>query len=243
MVGGDILDQARSAITTAYQRYVTNPQVSIQIVQARSFRYYVMGEFSNPGVKYPGHAMMLLPALALGGSVALNSADLYQAYVAQGGVKLPVDLHSLLVEGDMSQNIWLASGDTIVVPSSAAESAFVLGAVGKPGQVPFVGGSLSLLQALGDAGLGLDNITEARMSAVRIIRPGGASAQLIVVNARATFQGEAGDFALRPGDIVYVPPTEFATWNQAIKQVLPSLEAVSALLNPFVSIAYLSRNN
>jgi len=243
MVGGDSVNEAQSAIATAYGRYVTNPQVSVQLTQARSFRYYILGQFSSPGVKYPGHAMTLLPALALGGTVDLNSADLYQAYVAQGNVKLPVDLHSLLVEGDMSQNITLASGDTIVVPSSAAESAFVLGAVGKPGQVQFVGGSLSLLQALSDAGMGLGNITQARFSDVHIIRAGGTSAQLIVVNARATLHGQAADFPLQPGDIVYVPPTAFASWNQAIDQVLPSLDAVSALLNPFVSIAYLSRRN
>jgi polysaccharide export outer membrane protein len=109
--------------------------------------------------------------------------------------------------------------------------------------VQFVGGSLSLLQALSDAGMGLSNITQARFSDVHIIRAGGTAAQLIVVDARATLHGQAADFPLQPGDIVYVPPTAFASWNQAIDQVLPSLDAVSALLNPFVSIAYLSRRN
>ncbi len=132
-IGGESIAQAQATIAAAYSHYIANPQVSVQLVQARSFRYYILGQFSSPGIKYPGHAMTLLSALALGGSVDLNSADLYQAYVAQGNVKLPVDLYQLLVEGDMSQNIMLASGDAIVVPSSAAERAFVMGAVGQPG--------------------------------------------------------------------------------------------------------------
>ena len=241
-IGGQTIPQAQATIAAAYGRDIANPQVSVQLVEARSFRYYILGEFSSPGIKYPGHPMTLLSALALGGSVDLNAADLYQAYVAQGNVKLPVDLYQLLVDGDMSQNIMLASGDTIVVPSSASERAFVMGAVGKPGPVPFVDGGLTLLQALSDAGMGLTDITSARFSAVHIIRSSGSSAQLIIVNARATLRGQAADFPLDPGDIVYVPPTGFASWNQSIDEILPSLQAISGILSPFVEIEYLSRN-
>ncbi|MDE8346908.1 MAG: polysaccharide biosynthesis/export family protein [Acidocella sp.] len=242
-VGGETIEQAENTITNAYANDITAPQVSIQLIQPHSFRYYILGQFSEPGVKYPNHAMDLLSALALGGSVDLGTADLYQAYVAHDGVKLPVDLHRLLVEGDMSQNIRLASGDTIVVPSSASESAFVFGAVGKPGQVHFVGGKLTLLQALSDAGMGLSDISSARFKSIHIIRASGNSAQLIVVDATATLTGGASDFTLHPGDIVYVPPTQLASWNQALTLLLPSLQTVSDLLNPFVSIAYLSRKN
>jgi polysaccharide export outer membrane protein len=210
-VGGDTIEQAQQAITKAYGFYIANPQVSIQLVQAHSFKYYILGEFSQPGIKYPGHAMPLLSALALGGSVNLGTADLYQSYVSQNGVKLPVDLHSLLVDGDMSQNILLASGDTIVVPSSASENAFVFGSVGKPGKIAFSNGGLSLLQALSGAGMGLSDIAAARFKDVRIIRSGGNSAQLIVVDATKTLAGKAADFNLQPGDIIYVPATQLAS--------------------------------
>jgi polysaccharide export outer membrane protein len=52
--------------------------------------------------------------------------------------------------------------------------------------------------------------------------------------------GEAGPFDLAPGDVVYVPPTAFTSWNEALQQLLPTLQTVSSLLTPFVQIKYLS---
>jgi polysaccharide export outer membrane protein len=238
-LGGLTVDQAEALVTTDYSQFITDPKVSIEIVAAQSLRYYLLGAFETPGVKYPTHPLTLLEALALGGSVNIAQADLYQAYVAQGNAKLPVDLYSLLVQGDLSQNIPLASGDIIVVPTDANENAFVFGAVTKPGIVGFNAGSLSLLQALAVAGLDLSSLTNAELSNVHIIRSGGRSAEFIVVNASMIMNGQAESFDLRPGDIVFVPPTPVATWNQVLSELIPSLQTVSDVLNPFVSIKYL----
>jgi polysaccharide export outer membrane protein len=238
-LGGLTIAQAQTLLESDYAQYVKGARVNVQLIQAQSLRYYLLGAFASPGVKYPGQMMPLLDALALGGSVELGSADLYQAYVAHGSVKLPIDLHALLVEGDMSQNMILANGDVIVVPTTSDESAYVFGAVGKPGPIPFQGGALSLLQAIGAAGMDLSSYTDARLSQVRVIRAHGASATFMVVDADKILSGQAAPLALEPGDIVFVPPTIVATWNQVIAQILPSLQTVSAALQPFVSIKYL----
>lgn len=240
-LGGLTVDQAQHLLTTNYDQYITDPKVSIEIAEAQSLRYYLLGAFVTPGVKYPTHPLSLLEALALGGSVDIATADLYQAYVAQGDAKLPVDLYSLLVQGDLTQNITLASGDIIVVPTDTNENAFVFGAVTKPGIVQFANGSLSLLQALSESGMDLTSLTNAELSRVHIIRAGGRSAEFIVVNAAMIMNGQAASFALRPGDIVFVPPTMVATWNQVLSELLPSLQTVSDILNPFVSIKYLEQ--
>jgi len=242
-LGGLTLDQAQQLVTTDYDQYITDPKVSIELAEAQSLRYYLLGAFTTPGIKFPNHPLTLLEAFALGGSVDIAGADLYQAYVAQGNVKLPVDLYALLVQGDMTQNIPLASGDIIVVPTNANENAFVFGAVTKPGVVPFNAGSLSLLQALSVAGLDLPSLTDAELSNVHIIRAGGRSAEFIIVNATMIMNGQAESFDLRPGDIVFVPPTPVATWNQVLTELLPSLQTVSAVLNPFVSIKYLRQRS
>jgi polysaccharide export outer membrane protein len=142
----------------------------------------------------------------------------------------------------MSQNIPLAPGDAIVIPTADHENAFVFGAISKPGMVPFQSGSLSLPQALGASGFNLSDYTDARISQVRIIRPRGRDAEFFVVDAAAILRGDAAPFALQPGDIVFVPPTLIATWNQAIGELLPSLQTVGAVLNPFVSIKYLDHH-
>jgi polysaccharide biosynthesis/export protein len=242
-LGGMTLSDAQNALTEAYATYVNDPKIAVQLQQALSLRYYLLGAFTSPGIKYPVHQLTLLEALALGGSVDIANADLYQAYVAQGAVKLPVDLYALLLNGDLSQNIILASGDAIVVPSSVSENAFVFGAVGSPGPVRFLPGGLSLLQALSSAGLNLANYTNARLSRVHIIRSNGRSGQFLIVDANMILNGEATSFALEPGDIVFVPPTDVATWNQVLSQLIPSLQAVSDVLNPFVSIKFLQQKN
>jgi len=241
-LGGLTLEQAQQVISAAYEPYIANPKVAITLVQAQSLSYYLLGAFTNPGIKYPVHQLTLLEALALGGSVNIPDADLYEAYVAQGSVKLPVDLYALLVGGDLSQNVLLAPGDAIVVPTSANEQAFIFGAVGKPGAVPFLSGGLSLLQALSVAGLDLTNLTEAQLSRVHIIRARGRSAEFYVVDATLILHGEAGPFPLEPGDIVFVPPTGIATWNQVLNLLLPSLQTVADTIEPFVQINYLKNN-
>lgn len=242
-VGGKTLKQAQDIITELYSTYINDPKIAVQIVQAQSMRYYLLGAFTNPGVKYPVDQLALLDALALGGSVDLQKADLYQAYVAQGSVKLPVDLYALLVNGDLSQNIMLASGDAIVIPSAANENAYVMGAVGKPGSVSFQNGSLGLLQALSQSGFDLTSYSQAQLSNIHIIRSHGASAEYMVVDARMILNGKTAPFLLQPGDVVFVPPTGVATWNQILNMALPSLQTISSVLNPFVQITYLSRRN
>ncbi len=242
-VGGKTLAQAQRIITADYSTYIDDPKVAVELVQAQSLRYYLLGVFTDPGVKYPVHPLTLLDALALGGSVDLGKADLYQAYVAQGRLKLPVDLHALLVDGDLTQNVTLAPGDAIVIPSAANENVYIMGAVGKPGAVAFDNGSLSLLQALGESGFDLTSYTQAQLSNIHIIRSHGDSAQYIVVDAQAILDGKAALFALQPGDVVFVPPTGIATWNQILNMALPSLQTISSVLNPFVQITYLSRRN
>ena len=51
--------------------------------------------------------------------------------------------------------------------------------------------------------------------------------------------GESRPFQLMDGDIVYVPKGFVANWNQAINEILPSLQAIGAILNPFVQIKFL----
>jgi polysaccharide export outer membrane protein len=239
--GGYSLTHIQHWLTHAYARYIKDPQVAVNLVSARSMSYYLLGDFAQPGIKYPQHPLSLLQALALGGSVDLATADLYQAYVAHGNTKLPIDMYTLMVNGDLSQNITLASGDVIMVPTSANEDAFVFGTVAKPGAVPFAGGHLSLLQALAGAGVDLPSLTTASLANVHIIRSSGASAQFYVVNAQMILNGQSAGFDLQPGDVVFVPPNPVAQWNEIMNELLPSLQMVSAGLSPFVSIKYLSQ--
>jgi polysaccharide export outer membrane protein len=63
---------------------------------------------------------------------------------------------------------------------------------------------------------------------------------MFMVDAERILQGEAAPFELAPGDVVYVPTTAITDWNQALDQLLPTLQTISGLLTPFVQIKFLS---
>jgi polysaccharide export outer membrane protein len=62
----------------------------------------------------------------------------------------------------------------------------------------------------------------------------------MVVDVGGMMRGEALPFQLMDGDIIYVPKNELGTWNDALAEILPSLQAISAILQPFVQIKFLS---
>jgi polysaccharide export outer membrane protein len=174
----------------------------------------------------------------------LERASLRTAYVARAGRRLPIDFRRLIIEGDMRQNIKLRSGDVILVPDKTSEQAFVFGAsaggTARGGAIPFVNGRLTLLQALAQAGFGYREQAQGRLSSTHVLRSAGDRGELFVVDADKILSGEAGPFELAPGDVVFVPPTALTNWNEALGQLLPTLQTVSGLLTPFVQIKYLS---
>ncbi len=239
-VAGLTLAALQAKLTALYRADLRNPQVSVQLQSAHSIRYYLLGSFKSPGLAYSDRPLNLLEALSLGGA-DLQSADLRGAYVVQDGHKLPVNFHALVQQGDLQQNIALSSGDSVVIPNVSSMQAFAFGAVGKPGPVPFVDGRLSLLQALSEAGMDASKIAGAQLEHVRVIRSEGASGELITVDARAIERGDAAPFYLKSGDVIFVPENALQSWNDSVNLILPSLQAFSAVLNPFVQIKYLKQ--
>jgi polysaccharide biosynthesis/export protein len=239
-VSGKNAGQMRVFLEQELARYIKDPKVTVQVAFTGSIRYYLLGQFTQPGLKYSDRPLDLLEALSLGGSVDLERASLRTAYVARGDKRLPINFRRLVREGDLKQNIRLRTGDVIVVPDNTGEQAFVFGATSdgnnRGGAISFRNGRLDLLQALAQAGFGFRERTQARLSRTHIIRSEGDQAELFVVDASAILAGEAAPFPLAPGDVVFVPPKGITTWNQALQQLLPTLSTVSAVLNPFVQL-------
>jgi polysaccharide export outer membrane protein len=243
-IAGQTSAQVQTLLEQRLGEYVKDPKVTVQVLFAGNIRYYLLGVFTSPGLKYSDRPLGLLEALSLGGTVDLEKASLRTAYVARRGKKLPVDFRRLVLDGDLAQNIRLRTGDVVVVPDHQSEQAFVFGgfAASQPsgGAVPFINGRLSLLQALARVGFGQTERYQSRLSSVRVIRSEGDHGELYEVDAIAIMDGEAAPFDLAPGDVVYVPPTAFASWNQALGMLLPTLQTVAGVLEPFVQIKYLS---
>ncbi len=64
--------------------------------------------------------------------------------------------------------------------------------------------------------------------------------ELLIVDFDKILRGEALPLPLMQGDIVYVPRSNFGAWNDALNEMLPSLQAISTILQPFVQLKFLS---
>lgn len=246
-VAGKNAGQMRAFLEQELARYVKDPKVTVQVAFTGSIRYYLLGEFTQPGLKYSDRPLNLLEALSLGGSVNLEKASLRSAYIARNGKRLPINFRRLVREGDLQQNIRLRTGDVIVVPDNSGEKAYVFGGstLGQTrgGAISFRNGRLDLLQALAEAGYGFREQAQGRLSRTRIIRGEGDHAELFVVDAKAIMAGDAAPFPLAPGDVVYVPPSALTNWNQALEQLLPTLQTISGILNPYVQYMQIRANS
>ena len=231
--------EIQERISTAYEKYLTHPWVVVEVADYHSQPVYLLGQFRSSGTYYMDRPYTLLQGISLGGGL-LDTANLRSARLIRNNQTQPVDLYAILQQGDCQMNVWLQPGDTIFVPDDRNQNVFVFGEVKKPGPVPMPNGQLFLEQALASAGL---NEIRANVGYIRIIRSLTATTgQLLVVDLGKVLNGKNLPFPLMEGDIIYVPRSGVGNWNEALGEILPSLQTISATLQPFVSLKYLKNN-
>ena len=235
-VAGLTASQAEGRIREVLRHYLKDPWVVVEIADYKSRPLYLLGQFKSPGTQYMDRPLTLLQGIALGNGYDA-SANLRGARLIRGGQIVPVDVNDLLTRGDSRANVWLQPGDTIFIPDIFSQQVFIFGAVKKPGPVPMQQGGLNLAQAIANAEL---RETGYDFHHVRIIRSLSTTrGEFLVVDFDRVLRGEALPIQLMGGDIVYVPKDGFGTWNDIIADILPSLQTVGAILQPFVQIKFL----
>lgn len=235
-VSGLTLAEAQARIREALKVYLKEPWVVVEVVEYKSKPLYLMGAFRSSGTYYIDRPLTLLQGMSLGGGFDGN-ANIRSARLSRDGKIQPVDIFALLTGGDQRQNVWLKPGDTIYLPDKSYQQVFVFGSVRKPGPVAMLNSQLNLAQAIATVEL---YQTGYDLAHVRIIRSHSPTrGELIVVDFDRIMRGRALPFMLQEGDIVYVPRSQFGSWNDAIAEMLPTLQAIGAVLQPFVNIKYL----
>lgn len=239
-VAGLSVSGAQAKIQEKLRTYLKDPWVVVEIADYKSHPLYLLGQFRTPGTVYMDRPLNLSQGIALGSGFDIT-ADLRGARVTRGNQILPVDVYDLLVNGCSQNNIWLQAGDTIFIPDNRNQQVFVFGAVKKPGPITMLQSGLNLAQAIGSAELRDTGYDFKHIRIIRSLSP--THGELLVVDFDRILRGEAVPLPLMAGDIIYVPRSYVGMWNDAIAEMLPSLQAISAILQPFVNIKYLTRNN
>ena len=116
---------------------------------------------------------------------------------------------------------------------------FVFGAVKKSGPLSIPPTGINLVQALANADV-LDR--GANLKKVRIIRSySPTEGELLVVDFDRMLRGRAMAMQLQEGDVIYIPKSALAGWNEAISELLPSLQMFSSIMQPYVTLKYLTQ--
>lgn len=186
------------------------PQVKLQagdvvFVPATDRRMVVLGQVAKPGAYDLLDGQHVSDLLAAAGGVTADAAP-QQAFIIRNSEQIPVDVQRIFT-GDLTMNLPLQSGDTLVIPESQDRIA-VLGSVNKPGKYNFVAG-MKLTDAIALAGgqCSGGQCNAANLGQVGIIRIEAGKTKTIAADLQRALSGQdtSQNLPLQPGDVVYVP--------------------------------------
>jgi len=201
------------------ERYIRDPDVTVQVTELQSQAISVMGAVRTPGIFQVRGTKTLLEVLSLAGGLAEDAGD--SVIVLRRGVDQPlpndagaaasedelasgsfeVSLKELLDSQDGSGNVPIHPGDVVNVRSAAI--VYVVGALKKPGAFAMRGNDrLTVLRALA---LGEGLLPWASKDAM-VLRTNDAGARVeIPVHLGDVMKGKQQDFALQAQDVLFVP--------------------------------------
>jgi polysaccharide export outer membrane protein len=186
-----------------YAEAIKGAQVTVIVKEIRSRPVFFVGAVARPGPIQLTQELTVLQAVSVAGGLA-GAADPSAVFVLRSGKTIPVDF-TRVMKGEISQNVTLEPGDTIVVPS--AENVYVQGEVKRPGTVKF-SRDLTVVKAIGEAGGFTDLAAPKR---VTLLRGEGREKEQIRVNVDDMINDPkaAPDIRLRPDDVLIVPQRLF----------------------------------
>ena len=120
-VNGKTVDEVAELIKKKYDEYIIDPQVTVSLDKAASYRYSVIGDVGQPGIRLMNHRLTVTEALAEAGGV-LSTGDKSKVVVLRrqaNGVLSPIAVNvSAIYKGRAPDNTYLVPGDQIVVPGN-----------------------------------------------------------------------------------------------------------------------------
>lgn len=120
-VNGKTVDEVAEFIKKRYDEYIIDPQVTVSLDKASSYRYSIMGDVGQPGIRLMNHRMTVTEAIAEAGGV-LSTGDKSKVIVLRrqsSGVlaQIPVNV-SKIYKGQAPDSTFLVPGDQIIVPGN-----------------------------------------------------------------------------------------------------------------------------
>jgi len=215
-VAGLTLEEARRMIQYELRQQIRDIEVFVNYRDRLSRKVELTGMVATSTVPVDGR-IRLYEVLAK--AHVPPNANLFMSYVIREGCPLPIDLHKLVNEGDMCQNIVMRGGDKIFIANPADSTVMLMGEVRSPKAVNLPYGFMSLREALVSAG-GIPFTGDRRH--IQVIRGNLKCPKIYVLSWEHIIHLPNDSLLLMPGDTVYVSETPITQWNRFIEQLLPS---------------------
>ena len=124
-VNGKTVDEVSELIKKSYDEYIIDPQVSVSLDKASSYRYSVIGDVAQPGIRLMSRRLTVTEALGEAGGV-LQTGDRSKVVVlrrqADGNLTpIPVNV-SAIYKGKAPDLTYLVPGDQVIVPGNKFKS-------------------------------------------------------------------------------------------------------------------------
>lgn len=211
-------------ITKKLSQFFTQPKVTVIVQKFQNNQIFVLGQVSRPGTFILDHDIKILEAISLAGGL-LPNANLKKAVIFRENTGvLPINLHDLLNLKKFEHNISLKPNDTIYVPNNNDNFVYVIGEVATPG-IYQIETDLTLLKAITLAG---SPKKSAMLQSTKLIRQSEKGPVIIDVNLKnlVSKPEDIQEIILKPGDIIYLPPTKLTKLNEVLSQITPLLTSL-----------------
>jgi polysaccharide export outer membrane protein len=120
-VNGKTPDEVAEIIKKRYDEYIIDPQVTVSLDQAGSYRYSVVGDVGVPGIKLMTRRLSVSEAVAEAGGVLAtgNRSKIFVLRKQQDGTLKPIAVNLTAVyKGQAPDSTYLVPGDQVIVPGN-----------------------------------------------------------------------------------------------------------------------------
>jgi polysaccharide export outer membrane protein len=244
--GGLTVQEFKAKLVELCAKLVRKPQVSVEISEFGSQPVSVMGAVNKPGVIQLRGRKNLTEVLSMADGLKPEAAPhinisrqiKYGTIPLLGAQPDPsgkfsvagVNVKELLAGTHPNDNILICPYDTITVP--VAEKVIVMGEVHKPGPVALSDReTISVLQALAMAE-GPLSLSALQSCTIVRVDPGSATPRQIPVDLRMIMTGKSEDVAMRPNDILVIPPNNNKRMGVKILEAAMQAAVGAAIFRP-----------
>lgn len=120
-VNGKTVDEVAEIIKKQYDEYIIDPQVTVSLEKGFSYRYAVIGDVAQPGIRVMNRRLTVTEAITEAGGV-LPTGNRSKVVVLRRqptGLLSPIAVNvSAIYKGKAPDNTYLVPGDQIIVPGN-----------------------------------------------------------------------------------------------------------------------------